>query len=75
VGGVSRLGEADRMRRSQGGLDTVTASGTMERQEDGYLLHQSTQRVGSAGLRNQCVRPGVRRARRRTAAPLDLGMA
>jgi hypothetical protein len=31
----SRLGEADRMRRPQGGLDAAAGSGTIERQEDG----------------------------------------
>lgn len=31
VGSVSRLGEPDRMRRPQGGLDMVAGSGTMER--------------------------------------------
>jgi hypothetical protein len=29
VGAVSGLGEADRMRRPQGGLDTAAGSGTM----------------------------------------------
>ncbi len=34
VGAMSRLGGADRMRRSEGGLDVAAGSGTIEREED-----------------------------------------
>ena len=38
AGTVSSFGEADRMRRPKGGLlDAVAGSGTMEREEEGYM--------------------------------------
>ena len=45
VAAGSRLGEADRMRRPQGGLDAAAGSGTIGSREDGYVQHRSVPRM------------------------------
>ena len=63
VGGVSGSAKPIACDATAGsGLDAVPGSGTMERQEDGYVQHGAAWRMSLVGLRSQRVWPGMRRA-------------
>jgi len=59
----SRLGEADRVRRPQDGLDAVAGTGTLEHEEGGFVpRHRLRSHMSQPGQWGQRVWPGVRRA-------------
>jgi hypothetical protein len=56
LGAGSKLGEADRRRRPEGGLDAAAASWTIGSEEDGPALHLVSVRLRHLDVRaSRCV--------------------